>query len=235
MSGETTWTATVKLDVWRVLGGPVQCGPLELSAQVSDRALDALDEQLRAESVVRVEVRLAPLGKKGARRGELVRAHGADRSDPELNQHFVRLTQPIMLRDPALGLLRFDRRLGCYRGEAKWIRSPVAVTLQAESDGVASALEHAHRLFQAPRRWEGRCKAVAVSKLLRLKNSTWRGPGESRVTGKEFASRLVLQSVDVGPTGSFTFSFADGGLFCRHTLRVTGTLRSGPKDAEIAG
>ena len=48
-------------------------------------------------------------------------------------------------------------------------------------------------------------------------------------------SRMELDAVQIYEDGAFDFWFNDGDLFWGHSIHVTGSLESGPEDAQMEG
>ena len=89
--------------------------------------------------------------------------------------------------------------------------------------------------------WDRRVRSLAADKLLSLAND-WEADAagsEEReaeeITREDFISRMELDAVQVYEDGAFDFWFNDGDLFWGHAIHVTGSLETGPEDAQMEG
>jgi hypothetical protein len=75
----------------------------------------------------------------------------------------------------------------------------------------------------------------AAAELLPVKNATWLGVGETKVTAAQFKQRMKLQWITVRPNGELAFWHKDGDLFFGHDIEVTGSITKGLSSAGIHG
>ena len=113
---------------------------------------------------------------------------------------------------------------------------PTRLQIRANDDGaLEAALGAAHRLWQDQAAWNARILDYAATKLLPIKNKTWRKEDVEELTADQFRIRMELQEVLVSADGSFEFWHSDRDLFWGHAIAVFGDLAGGPRDANIEG
>ena len=59
--------------------------------------------------------------------------------------------------------------------------------------------------------------------------------GAKPVTREQFMERMEPEAIQMDKAGCFQFWFGDGGLFCGHSILVTGSLEKGPERASMEG
>src|SRR5262249_12068202 len=101
--------------------------------------------------------------------------------------------------------------------------------------GISEAIKTAERLWSAQAAWQRKVDLFAVKELLPLKNESWLGDGEAKLSPQEFRARMELVSITVGDSGQFEFWHDDGDLFWGHSIQICGTLDDGLTDADIPG
>lgn len=236
---EDTWTLGLTLAAHRqedasahqaVVNEPLYLRQRLIPQDGTRAAMDALP----AMSLRRLEVRITGRNSHGRLEGELLAVLG-ESEDPALKRVQAELKKPVAVQDRRFGLLVLIRRVGWFEGQTRWLDTDVKVHLEAENtEALAEVLPEAHALFADQTAWQARLDAQALHDLLDLKNRSWADPGEE-VDAAEFLEAMSLQSVTVGPGGSFTFWFDDGDLFWGHSIAVSGTLAGGPEEAGIHG
>jgi hypothetical protein len=232
---ETDWTMDFELAVWRIHGDALQKQVLRVVKAISEQELPAYQNAIKTDDTVRLRGRVAdyPWGKFRAHM-LLEKVLGADHSDIEMNQALKDLKKEIAYHDAAFGKLIFDRSLEIYENRMIWAAQPVTLSIFAANDTQAKQiLRTAYTLWENQEKWNTRIIDFAVEKLLPLKNDFWRGDDEKKVTPKFFKNRMTLKSIAVSEHGEFDFEFADGNLFLGHSIRVSGNLKDGPKNADI--
>jgi hypothetical protein len=137
---------------------------------------------------------------------------------------------------PALGRLEYDEDLDWYSGKVSVGGRPVDLRIPCwRVSGEPPALSHAVRIAD---KIADRCRAAkecAVRDLLELKNHTWRGEDEPKVSADEFKQRMELEDIIVDDDGSAEFHHRDGELFGGHGIVVEMDADGRFKRADIAG
>ncbi len=219
---EKLWTFMVTFVAWRVAGGGLQTGPLEIRRRMTERKLNRLRSKIEPYAVVRIRARVgdSPLGGHHALLEAFV---GVDASDAALNHHAEQLQKPVTFRDPTFGRFTLDRRADWFTAEVVWDGQAVSLNL-SESSKVREGLKAARELWQNQSEWNHRIRDYAVKELLRLKNDNWLDEDEAPLTPDEFKNRMTLESITVYPDGSFDFWHDDGDLFFGHSILIRGDL-----------
>lgn len=230
------WTLSFTLQCWKVPPGPLKTKPLSVKLTTAREKHDELWNRVDPYAVVRIRARVVEESVVGTAQAQLTEFFGLDSSDPELNQAAADLQKPVVHRDHQFGEFTLDRRVDWYTAETKWNRAVVALNLSLDESGkLDSALQIARALWKDQTRWTKRIEDYAVQELLPLKNESWLGDDEVELTADQFKKRMTLESVTVGPDGTFDFWHSDGDLFWGHSIQISGSLSEGPICADIPG
>jgi hypothetical protein len=161
---------------------------------------------------------------------------GLDASDAEMNDEVAVLRKPVSYTDREFGTFTLDRRLNWFMTNTKWNGRDIRLKIAAcEPSEVERSLDIARKLWLAQESWQAEVLSCAARELLPVKNATWLGEGETKITAAQFTQRMELQWITVWPNGEFTFWHKDGELFFGHDIEVAGTLATGLKTANIHG
>ena len=230
------WTLTFTFCRWKVLPGLMKSRPLTVTFTGAREQFDLLWARVHPYSVVRIHARVVEESVIGVPWAELLEFLGPDDSDPEVNQAAVDFQKPVVWNDGQFGSFTLDRRADLYTGETEWNGAPVRLNLKVDDSGKSdAALESARTLWESQKQWAKRIEDYAVRELLALKNESWLDEGEAELSVKDFKARMALESVTVGPDGSFDFWHDDGNLFWGHSIQISGNLSDGPTRADIPG
>lgn len=232
---ERMWTIRIELLAWKPDGGALQQSVLSVRQRVSHKEMVKLNEQVDAESVYRMLVKIAHENPFGSPQALLVELQGpAD--DPEVMNALRDYEKPVTISDARFGTLTLDKGLGWFQGGAEWCGHRVNFAASAETpQEAAPAIETAHRLWEHTQEWHDRVTRYAADELVSLKNESWLREDEQAASAEEFIRRMAIQSITVYPDGDFEFWFKDGELFWGHSILVSGTLTEGLQSADIAG
>ncbi len=234
--GEILWSLLITLDAWRVGSGPVRTESLTLRRKVSRKGLQAFQDRIEAETVIKVRARLPEKNVFGSPEAFLEELIERDSDDSELHEYLAGLQKPVTRQDDFFGTLTFDRRLHWYTANAIWNGDPIDLHVSGDQpDHVDSALQVARALWDDQITWSQRIRDYAVQELLHVKNENWLDQGEAELGAEQFMNKMRLQAITVHADGSFVFWHDDGGLFWGHSIQIRGTLSEGPTDADIPG
>jgi hypothetical protein len=235
---ETQWSLNVGLIAWHVANGPIMETSLIVSKSVSEEELQALQHSIRSDSIISFEAKLCELSPFGDARAELVQLLNpqAVARDPLLERILENSIAPVEISDPLLGRLIFNRRVGWFEGQVKWLGKTIDVALSANGGhDTHAAIQSAHVFLDSMLEWSQKISNLAVAKLLNLKNECWLDEGEQNVSSAEFLNRMQPASFTVYPDGSFEFWHDDGELFWGHSILISGSLSNGVTNASIVG
>lgn len=237
--GDKLWTIIFTFEGWRIADGPLHTGKLELRRLGTEKALDRLQTTITPYTILKVRARVVE--QDDTSEALLERVMGPQTRDAELRAIAKLLQLPATRKDKVFGKLTLDRRVNWYETKGKWNGKSVKLHLSLDGDDDASdrdlakALRTAYALWRDQPKWTRRVMDYAVAKLLPLKNQNWLGDGERPVSETAFRRRAKLESITAYPSGRFDFWHKDGDLFAGHAILVSGTLKSGPTDADIPG
>ena len=235
-AGPGQWRLQLALEAWRSEDGPVRLQRLMLHQPVDDAAFERQRDALTPYRVLDLRVRLLEDSIPGTPQALLEQVVGFDDADAELRAHAEALQQPVTHEDPQLGVFTLDRRVGWFCAHTAWRGREIELQLEADQpDEVAAALQAAHALWADDAAWEQRVRAYAVEQLLPLKNEYWLDEDEAPLTPEAFTARMTLRSIGLTPEGGFDFWHDDGDLFGGHAIRISGSLATGPSEADIPG
>ena len=230
------WSLLLTLTAWRVGSEPIRTEPLTLRRRVNDNELQRFQNLIEAETVIRIQARLAENNVFGTPQGQLEKFIQVDSTDSELHARLAELQKPVTYQDERFGTLTFDRRASWYAAEVKWQDETIALNVNVEKpDELNSALEVAYALWNHESTWHKRVVDYAIEHLLPLKNDTWLDDDGTGIFPEQFRDRMTLQSISVYPKGNFDFWHDDGDLFWGHSIQVSGDLFNGLTRADIPG
>lgn len=229
------WSFGFGLAAWRVGDGPVQRDELRVRREVTKEELDRLMTQIKPDTVVRIQARIAKENAAGSPQALLERFLRVDNSDPALQECLAALQEPVTFADDFFGVFTHQRSVDVYATPTTWMEAPVQLRLWFIAGDVKSALEAARVLWADQIGWDKRVRDCAAAELLPLKSENWQEEDGSSVSRKQFEKRMSLRSITVEPNGDFEFWYDDGGLFLGHDIVVYGNVRTGIKSATIQG
>lgn len=229
------WTVQVVLAAWQEQGGPLQPA-LTLETLASDEQVARLKEQLPADTVLSLRVRMPPASEQSAEHALLEEVRGIVTDNAALNELLRLLKEPKSIHFEAIGAVTLDRAAGLYKAVALWCGQEVGLVLPVESEReLNDAAQIAQRLLSDQRDWHARVLVLVTDKMVPLKNDAWRDEGEAQVSGAELCAGITLTSVWVDADGSVDFWFDGGDHFLGHAIHVSATLENGPTDVDLAG
>jgi hypothetical protein len=230
LRGDPDWTLNSNFIAWRRVGGELVSTPLHLSCTCGQEALKQLQGKLSRLSLARVRARFRVEG------AELVEIVDDTVHDEELEDLAKKLGEPLERTVAGFGTLTFNRTLDWWEGKVPWRGETVAISFNAVgADELDQCLEVARELLRNAGSWDARAREFAARELLELKNDTWLGEEESKLSEEEFKSRLVMESLSFHADGDIEFWFCDGNLFLGHSIQVDARLVEGPTAAQIFG
>lgn len=161
--------------------------------------------------------------------------------DPDLKAILEEQKKPQSVYVEDLGTFVLNRQVGWYEAELNWLDGTVRLDFDNGTDEAMKAAQATARALLADAQsWDTRIRTFAARQLTQLANQ-WAQDGAEEgeepreITPEEFARRMELDAIQVDDQGGFTFWFEDGEMFWGHSIRVSGTLESGPDDAQMEG
>lgn len=232
---EKHWTVQVVLAAWREPGGPIQPA-LTLEALASHEQVARLKEQLPADTVVSLRVRMPPASEHAAEHALLEEVRAVVTDDAQLNELLRLLKAPKSLFFEAIGAVSLDRVTGLYKAVVRWCGQEINLVLPVESaHELNDAAQLAQRLLGDQENWHAAVLVRVTNKMVPLKHDAWHDEGASEVSASVLCAGLTLTSIWVDTDGSVDFWFDGGDHFLGQAIHVSGTLESGPTDVDLAG
>ncbi len=228
-----TWTLDFTFSAWRDSNGVLHRTDLLVKGDVTHDQLNSLMEQIHGLSIVKVRIR--NLDHAIAEFVELIDAKVE--ADHELNQLAVELSEPLTYEHSRFGTFTFDRRLKWWRATLEWSGHRIRFNIPGDENAAPQAelFQTAVELWDNQPLWNQRISDFAVRELLPLKNDSWLDNDEQPLSPDEFNARMSLETICVYNEGRFEFWHHDGNLFFGHSIYVSGDIKNGPDDANIAG
>ena len=231
--GEAYWTVSLPLTAWREEGGPIHQEDTSLVALADEKVLPYLRRRAPGDAIIQARVRQ---GLEDDR--FLLVGMPAPVMDRELKAILDEQKKPVTFWESGLGTFTLNRAVRWFELEADWLGQPARLEFD-QDENRADCLLHLHTLMDNQQEWDRRIRSFAAGKLLELANQWAQEDGEEEspreVTQEDFMSRMELDAVQIYEDGAFDFWFNDGDLFWGHAIHVTGSLESGPEDAQMEG
>lgn len=140
------------------------------------------------------------------------------------------------LPHPNLGLLRYDRKSNCYKGQITFQKEQISIYLETgDRDTIESILDRADRCVVRLAIYHENARDCAVERLLEIKNYSWLDENEAPLTPEHFKACMVLESLAISPEGEVQFFYRDGDLFWGHCISIVMDNRDRFIDANIFG
>lgn len=230
------WTVLITLSGWKPRGGKLRKSEITVRKLVPEAAIRTFMAAMDSYDVVCFRARWSEDNVFGSPQALFTEFVGKDDSDSELNSYAQKLQEPVTFADPQFGLFTLDRRVNWYEASPDWCGSSVCLTITASApEDVEKSLAVARRLWADQEDWQRKITDFATKELFGLKNESWLDEDEPEVSKEEFARKMALESISVKADESFEFWHDDGDLFWGHSIKVSGSLRDGPQDANIEG
>lgn len=230
------WSVLINLSGWKPVGGQLRKSELTIRKVVPEAAVQSYMAAIASYDVIRIKARWSEDTILGSPQALLTELVGKDTTDAELNAYALELQQAVTFTDPQFGVFSLDRSLDWYQAIPQWRGNSIRLSLNTiVPEELNQALVAARLLWVDQDEWHQKVTAFAISKLLELKNGSWLGDGEAKVSKAEFARKMSLESIILEANGSFEFWHNDGDLFWGHSIRVSGNMEEGPIDAGIEG
>jgi hypothetical protein len=219
---------------WRRDGEPIAEGELYVRKRIPSAAVKEWMSRVKPHDVVSLDVEFVDEATRVV--GQIITLEGSTHDDTELAALAVRFQEPVTIVDELLGTLSLDRSLDRFEGQVLFGKDLVDLAVDgADTTTVQPNLNTARLIVSDAQVWLSSVTAYAVAELLPLKNECWLDEAEPPLDAERFASRITLDAVNVGISGSFEFWFDDGDLFLGHSIVVAGDLSRGPTRAQLEG
>ena len=155
-------------------------------------------------------------------------------ADPELQEIAAALRKPDVRSTTEFGRLVREPGEDDYSCSCTWHGTTLQLDLSPDDEGdVGATLAHARALHAGWERWEGQLRALVAGELLDL----WKdwNADEPPIDGETLYGRLTLRRIWVMDDGAVQLEMDAGGQFTDHEVVIDGTVRGGPKEANLEG
>ena len=254
--GENYWTLSIKLDAYRIAGGPVQEEQLWIQLLHNFFVTGKLSDRIGAGEVIQAKVRLVKPRRPDFPDAFLAEYHGIPVDDADLKEISRNIADARSEKqekackeyfDEQFGTFTFENDLYRFRCDSEWQDKKLTLTLQFydedEQDEVSNSqikesLKTARDVWMDLDKWNAQSKKFAFKELAPIVDEDRAYNGEdAEVTEEEFFERMELFNIDIYPNGEFYLYFgedAEFGLFGDHFLSVIADLENGPTSYDIS-
>lgn len=166
-------------------------------------------------------------------------------SCPALEKVWAEYIKPIIIEDESLGTLTLDREMSQFNGKVNWQGKEIEIYLDVNIENKTSwtrSINAMKKLVGEQGDWDEVLRKFASAKLTKLANEwladndkTDRNPEKEPITEDEFGKRMSLMEIYMYSGGSFSACYDDDDMFWGHVITVDGSLKKGPKRADIEG
>jgi hypothetical protein len=223
---------------WRVLGQDIQSSELCITKPMPRDQIAFFRQAILATSVLSFSIHDLSPTERGTYTAtlEILNANTISEDDPEMAAAAEKLRQPVEIKTAYFGILKLDRRVNLFEGEVEYAGRRVWFSVPARTDSTeieGDALTLAESVWPAIQSFDQKARQLASAQLLELKNDNWLGDDEDDLTDSQFQTRIALHAVYVSGDGEIMFYYDDGGIFCGHSIDVSGTVDGGFTGASI--
>lgn len=147
-----------------------------------------------------------------------------------------RTSVPQELKIEPIGTLSLNARHDCYEtpitvGKAK-VKLSLKTTRFAALEKLCQQIVASKVLLPAS---VARLLDTIERDLLPVKNADWLEPHEKKCSSVQFRRAFKPAFIEFTSSGSDEWGFDDGGMFMGHDIVVRGSLKAGPKMADLHG
>ncbi|MBA4537302.1 DUF2262 domain-containing protein [Bacillus aquiflavi] len=234
--GDLLWHVSIPLIAWENLNRhePVMKEELRLQWLADDKEFERKRDLLKANSVVRLQVR------RGENSMMLVKVLETSYRDNELEEILQESLKPVYYHDEVLGQFELIKSVKIFERKISWTGEEGCLTFDwyEDHDKMKSALETAYALFKQEDEWSQKMKEYAAEELVELANDWLQDDEEAEfdeITKEIFIESMKLSTICVYPEGDFEVYYSDGDMFYGHSIIVCGNINGEFEAAEIAG
>jgi hypothetical protein len=234
---EVLCTLRFTFAAWKHINGTVQNGKLAIRKFSNDEEIRLAKQKVSPYDIIRVRARFAEQTVFPKPQALLVEIIGKESSDTELNNFTLKLQEPITFEDARFGIFTFNPRLEWYEAKVSWGSTNICLNLKYadNQEKLNQTLTHANSLWDSQEFWNERIVDFAAIKLLDSTNKVRLEQGEKELGAEQFKNEIKLESIELESNGNFDFWYDDRGLFCGHSIMISGNLSDGPKYSSIQG
>lgn len=229
-SGEQTlWTTSIGLTAWMEEDGTdVHQGDFPLSAIVDEQLLEILRRRAPRDFIIKFKGRVSEDGRR-----LLLLDLPEPGFDPELKAILEEQKKPVTFWEEGLGTFTLNRRVDWFETETDWLGTTISLVFDRKEER-ADCVSGARKLLAEARRWDGRVREYAAGELSAPDGGRPEDAGETGPVAREsFMEGMELESIEIRGDGSFVFWFGDQDT--GRSIRVSGDLENGPKEAVMEG
>ena len=222
---EALWTASIGLTAWMEEDSPdIHQGNFPLSAIVDEQLLEILRRRTPRDFIIKFKGRVSEDGQR-----LLLLDLPEPGFDPDLKAILEQQKKPVTFWEDGLGTFTLNRQVDWFETETDWLGTTVCLVFDRNEER-ADCVSGARKLLAEAESWDSRVREYAADEL----GGHPEDAGENgAVTRELFTERMELESIEIRGDGRFEFWFGNGDTGC--SIRVSGDLENGPKDAGMEG
>lgn len=146
--------------------------------------------------------------------------------------------KPVLIVDEELGEFELNKDLRVFTGKVNWCGKSITTYLDVKVDNQTTwkkAIDVLRKYHSIQANFDLELRQFAADRLIETAKTWEENPAKSRLTLDKFAKRISLSTLSITSGGKFKFDFFDDNIFLGHTIRISGSSKSGIMSAEIVG
>lgn len=163
-----------------------------------------------------------------------------------LEQVLEEYKKPVTITDELCGKFELERAYNWFRAKLDWLGTACSVSLECDeqekgttADGALAAFRE---IYANREEWDKKFRAFAAKELTELARE-WQDEEDydedetpsGAITEESFAGRICISEFTIDADGAYTAYYEDDDMFFGHVILISGSLKEGMKDADIAG
>ncbi len=173
-----------------------------------------------------------------ANRLMLVKVLEENAANKALQEVLAEYRKPVLIVDEELGKFELNKDLRVFTGQVNWCGKSITTYLDVRVDNQTTwkkAMNVLRKYHSIQANFDLELRQFAADRLLETAKTWEEDSSKSRLTINEFAKRISLSTLSITSGGKFKFDFFDDNIFLGHTIRISGSAKSGIASAEIVG
>lgn len=234
-SASSPYSRHVQFVKWRPVGWEICDTPLFVQQPCKESEIRPWMKSINAGSMLHMEVRFTKQHVPEQLRGKVLQYFGKTRADKELLES-AKDRRPSRITIEPIGTLKLNPRHDCYEtsiavGKYK-VKLSLETTRKAALEKLCQQIVANKVLLPA---FVAKLLDTIERDLLPVKNADWLEPREKKCLPAKFRRAFKPSFIEFTSSGNYEWVFDDGGMFMEHDVVVRGSLKAGPKIADLHG
>lgn len=225
----------VQFSKWRKVGGEICSTALYVREPCREVEIRPWMKSINAGCMLHMTIRLTKQMVPEQFRGKVVTYFGKTRADKELLDS-AKDKRPATLKIEPVGTFRLNPRHDCYESSITFgkynVQLALETTRKAALEKLCQQIVTGKVLLPA---FVVRLLDTIERDLLPVKNDDWLEPGDKKYLPLQFRRAFKPTFVSFTSSGKYEWIFDDGDMFMGHDVVVRGSLKGGPKMADLYG